>query len=194
MCQFFQDAIWSMSMSGENIQKICSTSFQILYYIFKDDCPFGCPCESFDCQPDKKSVLVLNTYSSNKPVLIKFDGKLMWKIAIWFIVVFKVALTKILDSLLDRIQAHIIPVLQRSMANYSFLVVLVAVTINRWYFFGKRWTYKLFQISKIVDCKLTRIGALPDAFQLGACGTFLFDGDERVMFCFPDSDTKKCFR
>ena len=44
--------------------------------IFQGDCPFGCPCDSFDCQPDKKSVLVVNTYrSSNKPVLIKFDGE-----------------------------------------------------------------------------------------------------------------------
>ena len=46
---------------------------------FKDHCPFGCPCESFDCQPDKKSVLVLNTWDSNTPVLIKFDGQLSIK-------------------------------------------------------------------------------------------------------------------
>ena len=46
------------------------------YKIFQDDCPFGCPCDRFDCHPDKKSVLVLNTFSSsNKPVLIKFDGE-----------------------------------------------------------------------------------------------------------------------
>ena len=49
--------------------------------IFQNDCPFGCPCNSFACQPDKKSVLVLNTFYSStepgytKPVLIKFDGK-----------------------------------------------------------------------------------------------------------------------
>ena len=43
--------------------------------IFQKNCPFGCPCDAFDCQPDKKSVLVLNTYSSNKPVLMKFDGE-----------------------------------------------------------------------------------------------------------------------
>ena len=42
---------------------------------FKADCPFGCPCDAFDCEPDKKSVLVLNTNkSSSVPVLIKFDG------------------------------------------------------------------------------------------------------------------------
>ena len=42
----------------------------------QNDCPFGCPCDAFDCQADKKSVLVLNTYSSsNKPLLIKFDGE-----------------------------------------------------------------------------------------------------------------------
>ena len=51
--------------------------FPILSNLFKEDCPFGCPCDSFDCQPDKKSVLVLNTSEyNNKPVLIKFDGKL----------------------------------------------------------------------------------------------------------------------
>ena len=43
---------------------------------FQDDCPLGCPCDAFDCQPDKKSVLVLNTYtSSNVPVHLKFDGE-----------------------------------------------------------------------------------------------------------------------
>ena len=44
---------------------------------FQTDCPFGCPCDSFNCQPDKKSVLVLNTVdrSANLPVLIKSDGK-----------------------------------------------------------------------------------------------------------------------
>ena len=46
----------------------------------KNDCPLGCPCDSFDCQPDKKSVLVLNTESSkNKPKLIKFDGEFDYK-------------------------------------------------------------------------------------------------------------------
>ena len=45
--------------------------------IFKDNCRFGCPCESYDCEPDKKSVLVLNDYinESNKFALIKFEGK-----------------------------------------------------------------------------------------------------------------------
>ena len=43
--------------------------------VLKADCPFGCPCDAFDCEPDKKSVLVLNTNkSSSVPVLIKFDG------------------------------------------------------------------------------------------------------------------------
>ena len=50
------------------------------------------------------------------------------------------------------------------------------------------------QISKIVDCTLKRIGELPNPFDRGACGTFLFDGDERVMFCFPVSGGKQCFR
>ena len=51
-----------------------------------------------------------------------------------------------------------------------------------------------FQISKIVDCSLKRILELPNEFYFGTCGTFLFDGEERVMFCFPSSDKKKCFR
>ena len=133
-------------MSGKNIRiqsflpnVIFFTSFEILSYLFKDDCPFGCPCDSFDCQPDKKSVLVLNTFSSNKSMLIKFDGNLKWTITIWFIAVLKVASTKTLNSLWDRIRAYIIPVLQPSMANYLFLVVVEPVTINRWYFeIGRR--------------------------------------------------------
>ena len=55
-------------------------------------------------------------------------------------------------------------------------------------------SYRLFQISKVVDCELKRIGELPNEFATGACGTFLFDDAERVMMCFPASDTKKCFR
>ena len=51
-----------------------------------------------------------------------------------------------------------------------------------------------FQISKVVDCTLKRIGELPNEFDRGACGNFLFDGDERVMFCFPLSNNRKCFR
>ena len=46
------------------------------YDLTQDECIFGCPCASFDCQPEKKSVLVLNTaYSSNKPLLINFNGE-----------------------------------------------------------------------------------------------------------------------
>ena len=40
----------------------------------KDKCPYGCPCDDFECEPDKNSILVLNTQSSNKPVLINYDG------------------------------------------------------------------------------------------------------------------------
>ena len=50
--------------------------------IFKDNCRFGCPCESYDCEPDKKSALVLNDYinESNKFALIKFEGKYILRI------------------------------------------------------------------------------------------------------------------
>ena len=67
-------------MSGKEITKV--QSFKMAYScnndkkIFQDDCPLGCPCDAFDCHPDKKSVLVLNTFrSSNAPMLIKFDGE-----------------------------------------------------------------------------------------------------------------------
>ena len=45
--------------------------------VLKADCPFGCPCDAFNCEPDKKSVLVLSTYFNSNigQVLIKFDGK-----------------------------------------------------------------------------------------------------------------------
>ena len=43
--------------------------------IFKSDCSNGCPCKKFKCEPDKKSILALNTYTQEKPVLIKYDGK-----------------------------------------------------------------------------------------------------------------------
>ena len=41
---------------------------------FKAGCQVGCPCDSFDCEPDKKSILVLNTVNTAKPHLIKYDG------------------------------------------------------------------------------------------------------------------------
>ena len=51
------------------------------------------------------------------------------------------------------------------------------------------------KISKIVGCTLERFGELPNEFEDGACGTFQFSsGEDRVMFCFPKSDGKKCFR
>ena len=60
--------------------------------------------------------------------------------------------------------------------------------------FNSNKMIKSFQISKIVGCELKRIGDLPNPFYLGTCGTFVFDGDERVMFCFPDSGKNTCFR
>ena len=40
----------------------------------QDGCQSGCPCDNFECEPDKKSILVLNTWSQDGPVLIKNDG------------------------------------------------------------------------------------------------------------------------
>ena len=62
------------------------------------------------------------------------------------------------------------------------------------YFNQKPKSNRLFQISKIVGCELKRIGELPNELVNGACETFLFGGAERVMMCFPTSDTKKCIR
>ena len=42
---------------------------------FQTDCYAGCPCDAYQCEPDKKSLLVLNTRNSNTPVLIKYDGE-----------------------------------------------------------------------------------------------------------------------
>ena len=50
-------------------------------------------------------------------------------------------------------------------------------------------------MSKVVGCSLERFGELPNEFKDGACGTFQFSSEEqRVMFCFPESDKKSCFR
>ena len=69
--------------------------------------------------------------------------------------------------------------------NYKQVIFLNKKAIN---------SSRLFQISKIVDCELKRIGELPNEFATGACGKFLFDDAERVMLCFSARDTKKCFR
>ena len=64
-----------------NGDKNLMSNLTLVDLIFKKNCPFGCPCDSFDCRPDKKSVLVLNTNGRrSKPVLIKFDGKFELKI------------------------------------------------------------------------------------------------------------------
>ena len=42
--------------------------------ICKSDCPVGCPCDSFDCEPDKQSILVLSDVNTATPRLIKYDG------------------------------------------------------------------------------------------------------------------------
>ena len=44
--------------------------------LIKENCPYGCPCDNYECAiPDKKSILVLSTYTSLRPsVLINYDG------------------------------------------------------------------------------------------------------------------------
>ena len=56
--------------------QVSSTMIWANNLFIQTDCYAGCPCDQFECEPDKKSLLVLNTYSSsNKPILIKFDGE-----------------------------------------------------------------------------------------------------------------------
>ena len=52
------------------------------------------------------------------------------------------------------------------------------------------------QISKIIGCRLERIGELPYDFYFGACGTFQFhdSNEQRVMLCFPARARDKCYR
>ena len=54
------------------------------YILFKEKCPYGCPCDGYDCEiSQKKSVLVLYTReNSNQPVLIKADGQLSTQVFI----------------------------------------------------------------------------------------------------------------
>ena len=70
-------------------------------------------------------------------------------------------------------------------------------TISRYYIFIAIFFNTVnieIQISKIENCGLQRIGELPKEFDFGACGTFIFAAEERVMLCFPSSGRKKCFR
>ena len=45
-----------------------------------------------------------------------------------------------------------------------------------------------FKISKVQDCKLTRVGDLPFDFFSGGCNTFDFG----IMMCFPWSAPYEC--
>jgi len=152
--------------NDESCKQSCVNLFEAQYESCpcQDDCRFGCPCDSFNCQPDKKSVLVLNTsLSSNKPVLIKFDGGVEEK-------------------------------LDFTMGTDTSALRSCSATLNGESFvFGGYGTPQNKQISKIEGCSLKRIGELPVEFGTVACGTYLFDGKERVMLCFPLSDKKKCY-
>ena len=58
---------------------LCVSDLQSGHLNVKAECPFGCPGAVYDGEPEKKSVLVLNTQITNTsklPVMIKFDGKL----------------------------------------------------------------------------------------------------------------------
>ena len=79
-CQVYMETSFSYGPDGLGSRLWVYRLDPTLLY-FQDDCPFGCPCDSFDCQPDKKSVLVLNTFTSSQtPVLIKYDGRFDLKV------------------------------------------------------------------------------------------------------------------
>ena len=54
-----------------------SKMLDLNWILFKEKCPYGCPCDGYQCEiSQKKSVLVLYTReSSTQPVLIKADGQ-----------------------------------------------------------------------------------------------------------------------
>ena len=52
----------------------------------------------------------------------------------------------------------------------------------------------MIKISKIVNCRLDRVGDLQNDFYLGACGTYDFSGEQRVMLCFPFNAKNQCYR
>ena len=79
--------------------------------------------------------------------------------------------------------------------NTSAVFACSAKLNGEMFVFGGRGSSYNKQISQIVGCTLERFGELPNEFDYGACGTFEFSsGEERVMFCFPSSGRKKCFR
>jgi len=129
------------------------------------DCPFGCPCDAFDCIG--LSVLVLNTFSSSQvPVLIKYDGDI--------------------NQNLNFNMGPDTSVHHACSAKLNGEMFIFGGNAND----DKN---HLRQISKIQDCGLVRIGDLPNDMERMACGTFEFLAkEERVMLCFGYSDTKKC--
>ena len=79
------------------------------------------------------------------------------------------------------------------MEKCSFLAVPVA-TLNRYRILKTSIITVSIKLSKVIGCGLERIGELPNEFHRGACGTFKFSSEERVMFCFPLTGKNKCFR
>ena len=77
------------------------------------------------------------------------------------------------------------------MVKCLSLVAPVVITISRYHIFIAIFFNTVnieIQISKIENCGLQRIGELPNKFDNGACGTFIFAAEERVMFCFPTEE------
>ena len=90
--------------------------------LFQTDCYAGCPCDAYQCEPDKKSLLVLNTRSSNKPVLIKYDGEFRLYFSRIYRNYFKVAKIQTWNLLWGQIHPLIIHAQPQSMTNFMFLV------------------------------------------------------------------------
>ena len=73
-CQVRQYSVLSFLLNFLQQLKENLIIYMTTNIILKEDCQSGCPCDNFECVPDKKSILVLNTWSQDGPVLIKNDG------------------------------------------------------------------------------------------------------------------------
>ena len=185
-----------------NCEAACVSSFKNNYSECpcQEKCPFGCPCENYECNlPDKKAILVLYSGSSKPSVLIQPNGKFerclfdtisAYKTSQSYQYQFKVVRTSNLKWMIT--PKFTVLARLHSMVNYLFL----EATIRR-----SRWSIKikiaiisvnkLLQVSKVIGCGLQRIGDLAFDFVLGTCATYNFP-TERILLCFASDRLQTC--
>lgn len=73
----------------------------------------------------------------------------------------------------------------------SFLVVRFfdRHVIGKFHYEKSRPLYLKYQISKLNQCQLTRIGSLPFPFYWGGCANM---GNRRIFLCFDQDNRKTC--